>query len=78
VPKGLGEFISPVRNFSSVGKDDIAVATCTGSRRSTAGIMSDHSTMLKLKYGNAFLEVRTVTFDGSISKSVPLLKTETK
>ncbi|KAN0089172.1 hypothetical protein V8E51_019432 [Hyaloscypha variabilis] len=67
VHKGLGKFISPVRNLSTVGTAEIAVVTCTGSTRTRAGIMSDHSTFIKMKYANSFVEVRTVTFDGSIT-----------
>jgi hypothetical protein len=67
IPKALGGFISPVRKLLSVKTDDIAVTTRTGSTRTRAGIMSGHSTFVKLKYGNAFAEVRTVIFDGEIS-----------
>jgi hypothetical protein len=76
-PKRLGGFISPIRDFRSLGTDDIAVATCTGSARTRAGTMSGHSTFVKLKYGNAFVEVRTVTFEGNLSRSIPDLNIRT-
>jgi hypothetical protein len=67
IPKALGGLISPVRKPLSLKTDGIAVITRTGSTHTRAGIMSGHSTFVKLKYGNAFAEVRTVIFDGEIS-----------
>lgn len=59
--------IEPVRRFSRTD-ENIAVATCTGSKGSNYGNMSGSSTFLKLKYSDTFEEVKTVTLRGTLCK----------
>ena len=59
--------IIPTRQFSTI-ETDIEVATCTGSKHATVGVMSGSSTFLKMVHSDTFEEVKTVTLSGYLCR----------